>query len=272
MTQLPDGVIVVSGASRGIGRDLVALLLQFGCEVITLARHSGAAQQQPEQDLDPSAGACASLMQLQADLGSEAGVADAIVQLQRVLAGRPVAALVNGAGAVTPLGPLQQHSSAALLQALCLMAVAPAQLAAALTPLMPPGGRILNLSSRSAHETFPGLGAYCMAKHALHAVSQSLRLELAPAIGVAELIPGEVDTAMQAELRQPEPEQFALASFFRANRCNLIPSPLAAQFCQWVLMQTPLEQFNRDAPWFIYDTELQARWLPPGAAFPFTAT
>ena len=74
-----------------------------------------------------------------------------------------------------------------MLAALCLMAVAPARLAAGVAGLMPEGGRILNLSTRSAQETFPGLGLYCMSKHALRSVSQSLQMELAPGIAVAEL-------------------------------------------------------------------------------------
>ena len=37
LNQLPDGLVVVSGASRGIGRELVNLLLASGMEVVELA-------------------------------------------------------------------------------------------------------------------------------------------------------------------------------------------------------------------------------------------
>lgn len=103
---------------------------------------------------------------------------------------------------------------------------------------MPSGGRILNLSSRAAQTTFPGLGAYCISKHALHAVNESLRHDLGPEVGVAELIPGEVVTAMQSNLREPDPAEFPLALFFRGHRTNLIPADLAARFCYWVLTNT----------------------------------
>jgi NAD(P)-dependent dehydrogenase (short-subunit alcohol dehydrogenase family) len=137
------------------------------------------------------------------------------------------------------------------LPALCLMAVAPARLAAGVAGLMPEGGRILNLSTRSAQETFPGLGLYCMSKHALRSVGQSLQMELAPGIAMAELIPGEVDTAMQSDLRQPDPGGFAMAEFFRDNRANLIPVALAARFCLWVLTQTSQRQLTSGPPWYI---------------------
>jgi benzil reductase ((S)-benzoin forming) len=164
LNQLPKGVVVVSGASRGIGRELVDLLLGTGFEVVTLSRQAC----NPGKNLTP----------LGVDLSDEVGLNKAVDRLNDVLDGRQVAALVNGAGAVEPLGPLIHQSASDLLRALCLMAVAPAQLAAAVAPQMPSGGRILNLSSRSAHATFAGLGAYCMGKHALHAVTESLRHDL----------------------------------------------------------------------------------------------
>jgi benzil reductase ((S)-benzoin forming) len=259
--ELPPGVVVVSGASRGIGRDLVELLLATSRDVVGVARHpAGANCDGP----DPGR-----YTPISADLSSEAGITEGIAQIRQALGGRPVAALVNGAGAVTPVGPLTQQSSGSMLAALCLMAVAPARLAAGLAGSMPRGGRILNLSTRSAHETFPGLGLYCMSKHALHSVTESLQLELSPRIAVAELIPGEVDTAMQADLRRPDQDSFAMAEFFRGNRANLIPSIVAARFCQWVLTKTSESRFNNGSPWYIYDTENQGQWLPAGTAFPY---
>jgi len=258
LNQLPNGVVIVTGASRGIGRELVNLLLGSGFQVVALSR----------QACEPAE----NLTALGVDLSDEAGLDKAVETLKYALNGQPVAALVNGAGTVEPLGSLINLSASELLRALCLMAVAPSQLAAAIAPQMQSGGRILNLSSRSAHATFPGLGAYCMSKHALHAATESLRRDLCPnKIGVAELIPGEVDTGMQAQLRKPDPTEFPLASFFRSNRANLIPADLAAKFCHWVLTQTTIETFNSSEPWFIYDRSHQTFWLDEGTNFSYTA-
>lgn len=256
-------VVVVTGASRGIGRELARLLLASGREVVGLARRADTGGEG-----DPP---IARYTGISADLSNPDGIAEGIERIHRVVDGRPVAAVVNGAGAVTPVGALTQHTGGSMLTALCLMAVAPARLAAGLAGSMPEGGRILNLSTRSAHETFPGLGLYCMSKHALRSVTRSLQLELGPRIAVTDLIPGEVDTAMQADLRRPDPGSFAMAEFFRANRSNLIPPAVAARFCLWVLTLTSQPQFGRSTPWYIYDAEIHDQWLPPGTGFPYPA-
>lgn len=255
--QLPDGVVVLTGGSRGIGRELVKLLLNSGFNVVNLSRE--ACEEPPN------------LVSIAADLSLESGLRVALRELRNYLNGRSVAALVNCAGTVEPLGSLLRLSHSDVFRSLCLMAVAPAQLASVISPLMPRGGRILNLSSRSAQTTLPGLGAYCMSKHALHALTESLRFELSPDIGVAELIPGEVDTAMQACLREADPTDFPLCEFFSRNQNNLIPSDIAAYFCYWVLTQTTAEEFNRAEPWYIYEKEQLTRWLHGRSDFPYTA-
>jgi NAD(P)-dependent dehydrogenase (short-subunit alcohol dehydrogenase family) len=111
-----------------------------------------------------------------------------------------------------------------------------------------------------------------MSKHALHAVTESLRHELSPEIVVAELIPGEVDTDLQFCLRGADPAEFPLVTFFRGNRHNLIPGDLAARFCHWLLTQTSAEAFNRVQPLCIYDQEHQPLGLAEGFDFPYTAS
>ncbi|WP_411868682.1 SDR family NAD(P)-dependent oxidoreductase [Vulcanococcus limneticus] len=260
---LPPGVIVVTGASRGLGRGLVEHLLGLGRPVIAVARRfpedDGAAAPDPTR-----------LIQVEADLSSTDGIEAALAAIRAGLGSRPLAALVNGAGRITPIGPLAGHSSDDLLAAFTLAAVAPARLSTALADRLVPGGRVLNLSTRSAHATFPGLSLYCLSKHALRSVTRSLQLELPATVGVADLIPGEVDTAMQADLRAPDPADFPLASFFRANEVNLIPTDVAVAFLAWVLLATPLDSFRREQPWYVYDPADQPQWLPEGVAFTYS--
>ena len=110
---------------------------------------------------------------------------------------------------------------------------------------------------------------YAMAKHAQHSVTTSLRLELAPDVLVASAIPGEVDTGMQADLRAPDPNVFALAEFFRENEPNLIPVEVAVDFLTWLLTETSDAEYPRESDWYIYDPSLHARWLPPGREFSY---
>ena len=54
-------------------------------------------------------------------------------------------------------------------------------------------GRILNISSVAGKMTFAGVGLYCSSKHAVEALSESLRLELRPfGVQVGMVEPGQI--------------------------------------------------------------------------------
>jgi NADP-dependent 3-hydroxy acid dehydrogenase YdfG len=55
-------------------------------------------------------------------------------------------------------------------------------------------GHIINLASVAAHNVFPNNVVYCSTKHAVHAISQGLRLELSDKIKVTTISPGAVNT------------------------------------------------------------------------------
>ena len=56
-------------------------------------------------------------------------------------------------------------------------------------------GHIINLSSIAGHEAYPNGAAYCASKHAVHAITQAMRIELLPfGIKVSSISPGMVDT------------------------------------------------------------------------------
>ena len=56
-------------------------------------------------------------------------------------------------------------------------------------------GHIVNLSSIAGKETYPGGSIYCATKHAVNAISDSMRVELLPySIKVSTISPGAVET------------------------------------------------------------------------------
>ena len=56
-------------------------------------------------------------------------------------------------------------------------------------------GHIINIGSTAGHEAYPGGNVYCATKHAVHALSNALRIDLVDTpIRVSEISPGLVET------------------------------------------------------------------------------
>jgi benzil reductase ((S)-benzoin forming) len=247
----------------GIGRALAERLAGQGRHVVGVSRDLGswAAKAALPAGFDVVA----------ANLSTSEGIARAHEQIHGVAdnRGERIDILVHCAGTVGALGPIYERTEDEIDTVLTLHAKAPLLLTTGLRDVLSSGERVLSVSTRSAHVTFPGLSMYAMAKHAQHSVTTSLRLELAPEVLVASAIPGEVDTGMQADLRAPDPSVFALAEFFRENEHNLIPVEVAVDFLTWLLTETTDAEFPRASDWYIYDPSLHSRWLASGREFTY---
>jgi NAD(P)-dependent dehydrogenase (short-subunit alcohol dehydrogenase family) len=102
---------------------------------------------------------------------------------------------VNNAG-IAVAGPVEEVSLARLRAVLEINVVGAVATTQALLPLLRAGrGRIINVSSVSGRIAAPFLGAYAASKFALEALSDSLRVELAPwGLAVVLVQPGPVAT------------------------------------------------------------------------------
>ena len=65
---------------------------------------------------------------------------------------------------------------------------------AALPSLIANKGHVVNVGSVASHQVFPDSGIYCATKHAVLAISQSIRIELNGQVKVTTISPGPVDT------------------------------------------------------------------------------
>ena len=204
------GSALVTGASRGIGREIAVHLARRGLRVAVHCR----------EDI----GAARATLRSLAGSGHEVFAADltqpdAVAALWGAVSARfgCVDVLVNNAGRYETHPPLEvdlprwqsawRHTLAANLQApadLSLLAVQ----AMAQAPLQGSfgRGRIVNISSRGAFRGEPDCPAYAASKAGLNALSQSLAKALAPnGIYVYCIAPGWVETDMaQASLRGPQ--------------------------------------------------------------------
>lgn len=181
---------IVTGASRGLGLALARELAERGWRLVIDAR--GAA------DLSAAQRALSHSTEVEALAGD---VADDSHRAALVAAaGGRVDLLVNNASALgpSPLPALADLAPAALEELLRVNVAAPLALAQRALALMPAGGRILNVSSDAAVESYPGWGGYGASKAALDRLTHVLAAER-PDLRVYAVDPGDMRTGMHQD-------------------------------------------------------------------------
>ena len=185
-------VILVTGCSTGIGRATAIEAARRGHRVFASARRL--------QDIaDLTAKGIETLTLDVTDTGS---IAEAVTAVLATAGG--IDALVNNAGygqygAVEDVSPEEWRAQfdVNVFGALAVLrAVLPAMREAR-------RGTVVNVSSVAGKVTLPFAGAYCASKHALEAISDALRVELAPwQIRVVVIEPGPIGTRFGDRTRQ----------------------------------------------------------------------
>jgi len=161
--------ILITGASRGIGRAIAAklaapdvTLLLHGRDTIALAETCKAIGSR-----------CAGVVKLIHDLATEKGVANLISEV----GSDPLDVLINNAG-IAVVKPFREITPEEWKQTLGVNVTAPFLLLQRFVGQMRPGSSIVNILSIAAKTGFANWGAYCMSKFALEGFSQSVREEL----------------------------------------------------------------------------------------------
>ena len=201
-------LLIVTGASRGIGRAIAERALDRGFAVGALAR-TGA-------DLASLASLAPDRVEtVVADVRDEAGVRAGVDAVQARF-GAPTL-VVAAAGTLGPIDRPWLLPAGELADALSTTVVGTANLAAATVPAMLASGRgaFVAVSASSATRVFPGWAAYGAAKAGLDAYVRHLAEESGDALTVFSFVPGLTDTAMQAGLREVDAERFPQVEQFR---------------------------------------------------------
>lgn len=197
-------VALVTGGSRGLGRQMVLALAARGADVIIASRKLDACQ--------AVAAEVESLGRRALPIAAHTGKwaeCDHLIEAAYAAFGR-VDILINNAG-MSPACPSHDVSEALFDSVLNLNFKGPFRLASQIGQRMATsnGGSILNISSIASLRATPGVVPYAGAKAALNAMTVSLAREYAPKVRVNAICAGafltDIAAAWAPEMRETQP-------------------------------------------------------------------
>jgi 3-oxoacyl-[acyl-carrier protein] reductase len=186
-------VILITGASQGLGRQFARLLSAQGAAVVLAARQVDKLQSLQDEINGRGGRAFAVAM----DVADTGAITEAITRAEAALG--PVSVLINNAGIAVEKPAVEQTEADwdAVLSANLKGAYFTATEIARRMIARGAGGNIINVASVLGFGVNKGLSPYCASKAALIQVTKALALELAAhRIRVNALAPGYIDTDM----------------------------------------------------------------------------
>ena len=194
---LTDGVAIVTGGSRGIGRAIVESLAAAGMDVVFTSRDNAGAASEVA-----AANPGKKISSEKIDVRDSAACS-AFAEKVFDRTGR-IDLLVNNAGIIrdNPLGALEDDDIRAVLETNVTGAF---NMCRAVAPYMisKRRGKIINISSVSGEKGGRGQTNYAASKGAINAFTRALAVELAPRnITVNAVAPGVIETEMSREVRE----------------------------------------------------------------------
>ncbi|WP_103670408.1 SDR family oxidoreductase [Pseudanabaena sp. BC1403] len=227
MLNVKDKVVIITGASSGIGEATARLLAKNGAKVILGARR-----------IDR-------LEAIVKDIHAEGGIAEcqtldvtqrkqleAIAKFAKDKFGH-VDVLINNAG-VMPLSTLDQLNVEEWDRMIDVNIKGVLYGIAAILPVMKEQkfGQIINLSSIAGHTVYPTSAVYCATKFAVGAISEGLRQEVGGDIRVTVISPGVTKSEL-ADTISDEAARKGIQEF----RKLCIPSEAIARSIQFAISQ-----------------------------------
>lgn len=191
MSVIQNKVVIITGASSGLGEATAKRLAASGAKLMLAARRKDR------------------LKELVAEITESGGTAtyrvtdvvdrtqvETLAQETLITYGR-IDVLINNAG-LMPLSPLDQVKVEEWEQMIDVNIKGVLYGIAAVLPIMrqQKSGHVINLSSVAGHKVFAGSSVYCATKYAVRAISEGLRLESNGEIRSTNISPGAVATEL----------------------------------------------------------------------------
>lgn len=210
----PQKTAVVTGVSTGIGRAIAKALVDAGWKVFGSVRK--------EKDAaEASAALDANFTPLLFDVTDNAAIRREAEKVDAALGGRTLDALINNAG-VAVAGPVAYLDLDDLQRQIDINVYGPIRVTQAFLKMLGADhsrkgapGRIINMSSVAGKLASPFMSPYAMSKHALEALSDSLRRELIiHGIDVITIGPGAIRTPIWAKADELDVDRYKNTEYF----------------------------------------------------------
>ncbi|XDD48374.1 SDR family NAD(P)-dependent oxidoreductase [Leptospira sp. WS39.C2] len=244
-----DTVVVITGASSGIGKALLEELAVFPCQLVLLARRAGDIPEPITKHKDTV------FHRVTCDLADPSSVEDAIGWISKRI--NRVDVLFNNAG-ITAHGRFDSLTMDVYQKTFATNFFGPIQFIQGLLPLVKKAkGNIVTTSTVSALYGVPGRAAYSASKSALHAALESLRIEsLDSGIGVSLVCVPYTDTALRtsgldaggnvlseapAKGKRKSAKEVAhvLMKVAKEKEARLVTFNLSGKFLEWMRFFSP---------------------------------
>jgi NADP-dependent 3-hydroxy acid dehydrogenase YdfG len=191
MSEIANKVVIITGASSGLGEATAHRLAKNGAKLMLAARRKDRLQDLVV-DLEKAGG----VFKYQVTDVSDRSQVEQLVQATQAAYGK-IDVLVNNAG-LMPLSPLAATKVDEWEQMIDVNIKGLLYGVAAVMPIMlqQGSGQIINLSSVAGHKVFAGGAVYCATKFAVKAISEGIRLESDGKIRSTNISPGAVATEL----------------------------------------------------------------------------
>ncbi|GGH54585.1 short-chain dehydrogenase [Paenibacillus silvae] len=215
--------LIITGTSRGIGRQLAELCLEKGDVVYGIARGTSDLGDTYER-----------YTHVQFDVEDIHSIDDLISGIleQIPLPDVECIGLINNAAMLEPLKPIDQCLADEISVQLNISLAAPMILTSSFihyTNHMTAQRKIINVSSGSGSYPAPSMAAYCTSKAGIDMFTKCVAMEQVSQPNPVHIIafdPGMVDTELQAVAREKDAEEFVLSSVFQeAYESGQLKSP-----------------------------------------------
>ncbi|MGI9274108.1 MAG: SDR family oxidoreductase [Endozoicomonas sp.] len=245
-------VVIVTGASSGIGSEVALELADKGYQVLAVARREKLLRRL--RSINPN------IVPVTADLTTNKGLE--AIHSRVAENDYRVRYLVHSAGSVYPVKPLVEISQEEWRKNLNLNLDATLFLTQKLLPFFD-NTKVLMLSSDSAGNPRKGWSGYSVSKTALSALYETMKKELPPEqVSVGLVRPGPVETAIAKIARNTPPDVFPDQALFRQWKDDgkMINPGTVGKFITWLLTETEHRDYSETA-WDIRDESHHRHWL-----------